>query len=685
MDTHDFNRPTPPAALLTRVAFIEHIEHELVPFVDGAYTIGYLHLSGLRHLNRIEGIERGDEALQQIVVTIANVSPDALIARYTGNGFSFIIPTSAASSIARRVNDQLPDYAKAGGLVAKVGTIDCVRPLGPEECIERARFACETLRSAEGAYHRHFDEELKLVFDKRAYVVDHLDDAIARGEIRAWAQPIMRVLTGHVCEVEILARWESERYGFLRPDEFVPELERRALIHKLDLEVIRLACSQWCEAHAARSNVPFGINLSRLDFELCDIYANVRSIMHEYGVPVDQVHIEVTESSTARGDDVVAKGVRRFRDAGFTIYMDDFGTGYSSLGTMASLRFDVVKIDKTLVDNIESDERARSVLADTISMIKRLGMQTLCEGVENERQLQILRAIGCEKAQGYYFRKPIPHREVMETLNEWARNHERQLEEAYYNAIGRINLLDGTSIDTHGIEAATFLGHSPIAILEFNEGGIELLSCNFAYDRLLLRMGFTNLADFVEYTSRGAGRVNARALQAALKAKETGREQRFSFIVGKTFCTASLRLIAQTTGRDAYLNLVSSIENAPQVTEHTLLLGLLEGSDRNFFWKDSERRFLGANQSFLDYYGFTSLSEILGKTDEDMGWHDDEEPFRTDELRVLKGERVVEARGTCLCRGELRDIIASKRPLYSGGEIVGLVGYFDDIGPHREG
>lgn len=670
--------------MLTRIEFIERIGCELVPFEDGAYTIGYLHLSGLRHLNRIEGVERGDEALEQVVATIAGISPCVMIARYAGNGFAFIIPTAYASSIATTVNENIPDFAKRGGLETKVGTVACVRPLSPQDCIERARFACETIHNIDGVFHRHFDEELKLVFDKRAYVVDHLDEAIAQGEIRAWAQPIVRVLTEHVCEVEILARWESERYGFLRPDEFVPELERHALIHKLDLEVIRIACEQWQEARDARANVPFGINLSRLDFELCDIYSHVREIMRTYDVPIDQVHIEVTESSTAKDDDVVSAGVRRFRDAGFTIYMDDFGTGYSSLGTMASLRFDVVKFDKRLIDNIETDERARSVLADTVSMVKRLGMQTLCEGVETEYQLQFLRAIGCEKAQGYYFRKPLPHREVMATLTDWARNHERRLEDTYFDKIGRVNLLDGTSIDTHGIEAATFLGHSPIAILEFNENGIELLSCNFAYERLLLRMGFTNLADFVAYTSRGVGRVNARAVQAALRSKETGREQHFDFIVGKTFCTASLRFIAQVAGREAYLNQVTSVENAPQVTEHTLLLGLLEGSDRNFFWKDSERRFLGANQSFLDYYGFASLSDILGKTDEDMGWHTDADPFRNDELRVLDGEVVINARGTCLCRGELRDIVASKRPLYSNGAIVGLVGYFDDIGPHRE-
>ena len=97
------------------------------------------------------------------------------------------------------------------------------------------------------------------------------------------------------------------------------------------------------------------------------------------------------------------------------------------------------------------------------------------------------------------------------------------------------------------------------------------------------------------------------------------------------------------------------------------------------FWKDKERRFLGVNQAFLDYYGFESADVLIGKTDEDMGWHSDPEPFKQDELRVLSGRSTYKVQGKCIIRGEERDIIASKRPLYDGDRIVGLVGSFVDI------
>lgn len=107
-----------------------------------------------------------------------------------------------------------------------------VTPLGVDDCMERASFACRCIEGVERAYYCEFGGDIELEFEKRSYIVDHLDDAIGRGEIEAWAQPIVRVLSGRVCEVEILARWHSERYGALYPNEFVPVLEEHQIIQQ---------------------------------------------------------------------------------------------------------------------------------------------------------------------------------------------------------------------------------------------------------------------------------------------------------------------------------------------------------------------------------------------------------------------------------------------------------------------
>ncbi len=668
---------------MSRERFVERINRSYDSYFNGEYALAYLHIVNLKHYNRIHGISSGDAVLHDVIDLLGRRATDQLIARYAGDGLTFIIPFGIVSTVANEVNAMLPTFGEVYGLETKMGAIRCTSIMNVDECQRRANFACNSIRETPRRYVCLFEGDVETEFNKRLYVIDHLDDAIANGEIEAWAQPIVRVLTGKLCEVEILARWKSKEYGFLLPDEFVPILEQYQLIHKLDLEVIRLACAHWAEAKALGLQVPFGINLSRMDFELCDIYTNIRNCMRTYGVPVDQLHVEITESSAIQDNDILDEGVRRFRDAGFLVYMDDFGSGYSSLGQMANLNFDVIKIDKGLIDHVPSNERSRAVLADTVALVKRLGMQTLCEGVEDEEQLEFLRAVGCEKAQGFLFGPPADHSSTMERLKERMLLHEDAAENAYLDAVGQVNLIDCTSAGIHGVEASAFLGRSPAAVLEIEGSTIRQLNCNFAFMHLFERMGFASFDDMAQSGTSTTNRIVARSIGTGKISRQSGKTETFDFIAGGVFCSATMLYVARTGNREAYLSTITSIENSPQVTEHTLLAGVLETSNLCFFWKDTDRRFLGANQRFYDYYGFAGLEDILGKTDEDMGWHLDDLPYYHDEVRVLKGEVVSRSPGVCLCRGEYRDIIATKRPLYSHGAIVGLVGFFEDVGPHK--
>ncbi len=121
-------------------------------------------------------------------------------------------------------------------------------------------------------------------------------------------------------------------------------------------------------------------------------------------------------------------------------------------------------------------------------------------------------------------------------------------------------------------------------------------------------------------------------------------------------------------------------EGEKQIKSGILLNKILNTTSTCIFWKDINRRFVGVNQAFLDYYGFSSENELIGKTDEDMGWHSDPDPFQNDEWRVLKmGESTTRVHGKCLVGGEERDILASKSPIYEGDKIIGLVGTFEDV------
>lgn len=812
--------------LLDRSSFYDRADRALRKSQEGEVSIVCLRLYNIKEYNVREGIAAGDDVLRIIARELDHAFPRGFAAKYSVDTFLVLTRGAGVEEIVDAINDELPTHGESGGLLLDAGYIVARRDFDARASVERARYACDSIRSLDGITCRRFDDELEVRYNKRRYVIEQLDDAIERGEIEVHCQPIVRLLTGHVCEVECLARWRSEEFGIIRPDEFVPHLERHQLIHKLDAAVVRIACAAWREAADGGFSVPFGINLSRLDFELCDIYGVVTDAMSACDVPVDQVHIEVTESALSESQELLAAGIDRFRDAGFSIYLDDFGTGYSSLRVLASESFDVVKLDMSLIRDVEENERSRVIVADAVSMAKRLGMQTLCEGVETEEQLRFLRDVGCEKGQGYLFGRPMDHDAVMERLRIEALEAEAPEMASFLDAIGQINLVDGTSAGMHGVEAATFLGTVPYAVIEVLGERVLLLAENVAFRQFRAETGAVSFEDMLEAASGGLGELRRKVRYTASKAKELGREQSLDYISNGCLCTLVLSHVSSAGDRDAYLMRATNVSkysslgsldvlersisflysiykridlfdleeetvrnvylNAPLyrmeeivddtdahelidtftvrnlhpddaersrahydlealrermaagdmrhisyvarvisesgryteqvftlipmivggrrqflsclrdydeldrellsvarselVPDGVLLTGVLDVADRNIFWKDDERRFLGANRAFLDFYGFKSVDEILGRNDEDMGWHEDNEPFRSDELSVLSGEYIRNAHGTCYARGVKHAIVANKLPLYSEGRIVGLVGYFADLG-----
>lgn len=815
--------------LQDREGFVSSVQSALATQPPTGFCIVYLRVLNIGSYNVRKGVVAGDALIRDVSDRMSDQVPRQFLGRYSSGSFMAYMPTGSVEPMVDQINRRLPTSGEVDGLILKAGYCELRPGLAVPDAIERSRYAFEDIRLSSPANSRLFDQGLETAFDRRAYVVEHLEDAIARGEIKAYSQPIVRVLTGLICEVEVLARWESEEYGFFRPDEFVPELERHQLIHRLDAEVIRLACAQWREAASEGINVPFGINLSRLDFELCDMFAVVTEAMATYQVPIDQVHIEVTESALSRSNDLLIAGIERFRRAGFQLYLDDFGSGYSSLSVLEGTLFDVVKLDMSLLQEVEHNERARVIVADAVSMVKRLGLQTLCEGVETEEQFMFLKAVGCEKAQGYFFNKPQQHEEIMAHLFETADQHELPEDTRYFDAIGRVNLIDGTRSSVQGIEAAHFLGTQPFALIEIRDGRIAVLSANSAFLRMTAKVDIRSLHGIIERMSTDLSDIRSKVLYSASKAIQTRTPQQFDLVVEGRFCTLGLTHVESSQGREAFLVEILSVTrysqfndfklleeslsflytlfkridlldvtdntwrniylNVPRysaikvgetprdeiaafcqafihpddrerfmqfydldtvddrlreaptnhladtfvalldndryddhifkiipisidghkqylscmrdvdldlvdaarrsrsgdnrITDEVLLSGILDVTERNIFWKDAKRRFLGANRHFLDYYGFAGIEDILGKTDEDLGWGKRNVIFRDDEERVLRGDSVRHVRGTTVrYDGELRDIEASKMPLTRGGRIVGLVGFFQDLGPH---
>ena len=252
----------------------------------------------------------------------------------------------------------------------------------------------------------------------------------------------MRAINGSVCDEEALARWIDPVKGFMSPGDFIPILEEAKLIYKLDLYILEQALKKLKTIRKAGLHaVPQSINLSRSDFEACDIVDEVCRRVDAEGISHDLLTMEITESIVGSDFEYMKKQVGRVRELGFQVWMDDFGSGYSSLDVLRDLEFDLIKFDMSFMRRLDEGENSKIILTELMRMATALGMETVCEGVEKKEHVTFLREIGCSKLQGYYYAKPMPLEDILERYEKGIQiGFENPEETSYYENVGRINL-----------------------------------------------------------------------------------------------------------------------------------------------------------------------------------------------------------------------------------------------------
>ncbi len=298
----------------------------------------------------------------------------------------------------------------------------------------------------------------------REYVTTHIDEAIANEWIKVYYQPVVRSLTGQLCSAESLARWIDDEVGFISPDKFVGALEEKRLIHKLDCFIVDRVCH---DIHDRLSNglptVPISINMSRLDFIMCDMLKVLEDAVEKYNIPRDYLHVEITESMIVQDENLMTDIITKFRTRGYEIWMDDFGSGYSSLTLLKDYEFDLLKMDMRFLSSM--NDKAKTLVRYTTGMAKSIGIKTLCEGVETIEQVEFLKSIGCGKLQGYYYSKPLPLEEMLETIEKKGIAIEERQWKNYYEA---------ASIAVHDTD-------TPLAIFEYWDGNLKTYFINEAF------------------------------------------------------------------------------------------------------------------------------------------------------------------------------------------------------------
>jgi EAL domain-containing protein (putative c-di-GMP-specific phosphodiesterase class I) len=332
-----------------------------------------------------------------------------------------------ADAIAARILDELRVPFNLGGrdwfINASIG-IAVARPgrATPDDLFREAEIALVQAKRAEGTRYTFFEPAMSTATLERVELEDDLRRAIGGGELRLHYQPLIDLGSDRIVGLEALVRWQHPTRGLVPPLSFVPLAEETGLIIPLGRWVLETACRQARAWHDEMPNTQLvmSVNLSARQFTQPDLVDQIAAILAETGLPAHLLELEITETVLMDQSEAGTRALRALRELGVQLVLDDFGTGYSSLAYLKHLPLDTIKIDRSFVSGLDDDDANQPIVEAVIALAHGLGIEVVAEGIETVAQLDRLRALACDRGQGYFFAHPMPADELAPLL---ASNH----------------------------------------------------------------------------------------------------------------------------------------------------------------------------------------------------------------------------------------------------------------------
>ncbi|MDB5747009.1 MAG: signal transduction protein [Massilia sp.] len=400
------------------------IQQYLPQAIEGARAAGrglavlFIDLDGFKTVNDALGHAAGDELLRTVAKRLKiAVRPRDHVVRLGGDEFVVVLENidgaddveHVAGRVLAAFRDGFHLHQATHVLGASIGI-----SLFPEHgddaqtLLKNADIAMYSVKTEGKGSFRFFQSSFFEAIRTRLETEIELRRALDQHQFVVHYQPRVDLAAGKTSSMEALVRWERPGKGLTGPDRFIPLLEETGLIVRLGEQVLDSVCRQlvhWARDGAAL--VPVSINVSPRQFSQSDILALFRDVIARYCIDPSLLEIEVTESSMMQEGIGESAVFRQLRELGIKLCIDDFGTGYSSLSQLQKLHFDVLKIDRAFVLRIEQPD-GDTLIASMIAMAHALGMKVVAEGVENRKQMTLLKTLGCDEGQGYFFSRPVP-------------------------------------------------------------------------------------------------------------------------------------------------------------------------------------------------------------------------------------------------------------------------------------
>lgn len=405
--------------LLSRNAFHERAR-QVLHSDDNGLAIVWLNLDNFKMFNNRFGFDRGDEILKEIAVILNSIFSgenykNNLVARFSDDNFVVLTNWATVEFNIDTVQEYLYTLHENVTLRLRAGIYFPFESEDIRISCDRAKLACDNIKKNHSVSSCMFHDGMSRELALQQYILDKFDSALKLNNIGILYQPIINLSSKKICEAEALARWNDPELGNISPGKFITTLEQYREIYKLDSFAVKKVCNDYrTRAEKNQPLIPVSINLSRLDFELCDIIGEIETAVTLNDIPRNMINIEITESINDEDTTVLNLGIEKFRALGYQVWMDDFGSGYSSLNVLKDYSFDTIKFDMKFLHgfDIKKSEKAKYIISSNLSMARLMGMKALAEGVETSEQLEYLTSIGFDKAQGYYFGKPMKLDEI---------------------------------------------------------------------------------------------------------------------------------------------------------------------------------------------------------------------------------------------------------------------------------
>ncbi len=469
--------------LYTKFKFYREVRTLLADEPDETFAFARFDIDRFKMINNFYGIKEGDKVLQSIASELRRVSTVfekfvygrlendifAVCMPYKEENFELLI--NALQINMKKVNKDYNIKVSCGVYVINDYDMDV------SEMYDRAFLAAKSCKGKFDKNIAYYNESMIDDMRQEQFIINEVNRAIDEEQFEVYLQPKINLVTDRSYGAEALVRWNHPDKGMISPGEFIPVYERNGIIGRLDQYMWRHVCillRRWLDE--GKKPNPISVNVSRVNIYNPHLVKIFKKLITEYQIPVELLNLELTESAFMEDQDLIMKTMSNLHQLGFKIMMDDFGSGYSSLNVLKDMEVDYLKVDMKFLQDQEFNGKGEKVLTSVIRMVKWLHLPSIVEGVETPEQVDFLKCIGCEYAQGFYYAKPMPISDYEKFI---AREEEMGAKCSTDENMTIVNELWNTR---SSVSRLFDMMEMPIAVYEYRNEKLELLRTNTKYE-----------------------------------------------------------------------------------------------------------------------------------------------------------------------------------------------------------